>query len=223
MTKHNKPSHLGRVNGNVRFPMKNATLTLLCLLTFASTANAANLLERGERFTKLGAFQLNEATLDDVRKSLGNTPINEFGDAGGYTAEICYFIKNRKIFLVFSSGELGGTNHLILNITTGAERPKSNVQCKEIEAGTTALNGLDVGISKQKAFELLGSGKEEEPGHWVFLYEGRSRLTPAEIEKIKQVWPEIVQDPYSDVVIAVHVIVKQNIVTGYSVWRTETF
>lgn len=203
--------------------MKNATITLLCLLIFASTANAGNLLGRGERFTKLGAFQLNESTLDDVRKSLGYTPINEFGDAGGYTAEICYFIKNRRIFLVFSSGELGGTNHLILNITTGADRPKSKVQCKEIAVSATALNGLDIGISKQKAFESLGSGKEEESGHWVFLYEGRGRLTTTEIEKIKKVWPEIIQDPHSDVVIAVHVFIKQNIVTGYSVWRTATF
>jgi hypothetical protein len=70
---------------------------------------------RDENLT-VGGIQIGSSTLADVEKIFGRAVLAKVGDAGNSVSHICYTF-DQGAAIIFSSGELGGSNHVIDSIS----------------------------------------------------------------------------------------------------------
>ena len=76
----------------------------------------------GARYTRFAGFQLGSGTLADVEQQLGSANVVTSGDAGEYTASICY--RTARGYVTFLSGEMGGGSDLLgFTVSRTAARP----------------------------------------------------------------------------------------------------
>jgi hypothetical protein len=141
------------------FPMKRAMTRWLIARLILSTGPALAGTP-GSQFTSMAGFHLGAVTLAQVATELGPATLSESGDAGEYTASVCYRTPAGAIY--FLSGEMGGADHDLLGIgisTLDSSRAKSCATWPSSRSlPELSIGGIHLGMSRA-AFARAAQGK----------------------------------------------------------------
>jgi hypothetical protein len=172
---------------------------MLALLVVAPTALGADG-PPGEKFAALLGLRLENATLADVERRLGRSVLRESGDAGEYEASICYDVPASRTAVTFRSGELGGSDHVVLEfeLRKYETRPEClMLDSSVVPASSLRVAGLYLGMTEESFSRVLG-GSEPLPGGGVGrVFERREPMTAEERARN----PATAPYPFWDVVI----------------------
>jgi hypothetical protein len=154
-------------------------LALMPLIAALASTSAAT--DQGGRFTRFAGFELGRVTLADVQETLGPSPLQEAGDAGGYEAWVCYSLPAGQV--EFNSGEMGGDSHDLLGFTI--TRHGRNRHCPDwpgtIPAPAMRLGDVSLGISAEEFEAALDAPVEWQGNLGTCHYDYRREPTHSEI------------------------------------------
>ncbi len=112
--------------------------------------------ESGDRFTKIGEFQILKVTLHQVKMKLGPSRFTASGQAGDYQASIQYQADG--VYVNFFSGEMGGPQLDLLGFSISRSR-RGNAKVKISTSRLplqTNIAGIHLGMSRNEFTNLLG-------------------------------------------------------------------
>jgi hypothetical protein len=124
-------------------------LNLLLILFFASvvTADSSSQFKIDNKYLNVLGFKLEQSKLKDIENKFGKTIKYKSGDASTSDTRLNYYLIKDKVFITFSSCEMGGGIYL----TDVIMRDKINEKATEINdtLKTDDFIGLRIGNTKQ--------------------------------------------------------------------------
>jgi len=200
-----------------------AYIALASALLISVTAKAAAV---GERFTSFAGFQLGAVTLADIQNQLGTTKVVETGDAGEYTASVCYAVPNGVV--LFFAGELDGQEHNLggFGFTNKTEREPCGSWPTTLTAPALDIGGLRLGLTLKEFTNIVGTSVRMEGNKAYAFFEGRRTMTEEETSRLPREVQAMVktgeQQNYFDVVVSVVATFAHGRLVELRVWKTET-
>jgi hypothetical protein len=190
-------------------------------------ANAAYAGEKGYEYTTFFGFTLNEVTLSDIQKKLGNSPMIETGDAGDYEACICYLLPSGYT-IRFLSGELGGQSHelggySVQNKITEADEKCMHLYSSEAKRFKPEVGKLKIGMTKKEFIKNFGEKIKWTKDKATIFFESKRKMTKKEIEDMTRFSQGIIQEPYFDIGISLISTFKEGRMIKFTVWRGGTY
>ena len=207
----------------LKFSKQIILLIFICLILPISPVFSA---QEGTEYTSFFGFTLNKVTLSEIQSKLGNAPIIETGDAGDYEASICYLLPSGYT-ISFLSGELGGSNHEFLGYSVRRTSERED-NCLKINSSTAIdfkpqVGKLRIGMTKIKFTQTFGKKIRWLEGNRALVsFESRRKMTKQELQNFKKTWPSVVEYPYFDIVIGLTGKFKEDLISEFIVWKTET-
>lgn len=200
-----------------------AYIALASALLISVTARAEGI---GEKFTSFAGFQLGAVKLANIQDQLGATKVVETGDAGEYTASVCYAVPNGVV--LFFAGELDGPEHNLGGF--GFAKTTERKPCKNWPATLTVpaldIGGLRLGLTLKEFTNIVGALVHMEGNKAYVSFEGRRSMTEEETSHLPKEVQAMVktgeQQNYFDVVVSVVATFAQGRLVGLEVWKTET-
>jgi len=132
------------------------------------------------RFGRL-IISFEKTTLAGVIRSVGHGTLLHQGDAGGSVYWVCYVRQHRAantIIWIQSSGEMGGANHAITEVTARIESKRNNINgCQKLPRnfGGISLNDqIWLGSAASQAIQLFGTPSVRQSGWQLFEYQGKT-------------------------------------------------
>ncbi len=164
--------------------------------------------------------------LADVQKVLGNAKIVETGDAGEYTASICYVVPNGVV--LFFAGELDGPKHNLGGF--GFAKETDRRPCAEWTASLATPNlfigGIKLGLSLEEFTNIVGAPVRMEGNKAYTFFENKRTMTEKEILRLPKEVQAMVkrgeQQNYFDVVISIIATFSNGHLEELKIWKTET-
>lgn len=110
-----------------------------------------------EIFTEILSFRLENETLYDIKKILGETPILEKGEAGNYEAKIVYLLKNGSEKIGFYTDEVHGHWKVFSSFTVTEADENDRRQLKKIALDIKNINihGIHLGMKKSDVEKVI--------------------------------------------------------------------
>lgn len=112
-------------------------------------------------------FKLEETTLPEIIKTLGQSEISHSGDAASSQYWLCYSLENSTIWFI-SHGEMGGLRHRLTQIYAVAE----NLGCPRLENKNIKSSFGWLGISKESLISILGEPSGVTSNVYKYFYSG---------------------------------------------------
>ncbi len=200
-----------------------AYIALASTLIISITARAEDV---GDKFTSFAGFQLGAVKLANIQSKLGAVKIVETGDAGEYTASVCYAVPNGVV--LFFAGELDGPEHNLggFGFAKKTERkPCGNWPATSI-APTLDIGGLRLGLTFKEFSNTVGTSVHMEGNKAYAFFESTRTMTEEETSRLPREVQAMVktgeQQNYFDVVISVVATFFQGRLVELRVWKTET-
>ena len=200
-----------------------ACTALASALFICVTAKAEGL---GDKFTSFAGFQLGAVKLADIQNQLGVTKVVETGDAGEYTASVCYTVPNGVV--LFFAGELDGSEHYLGGF--GVAKETERKPCGNWPATSTVpaldIGGLLLGLTLKEFTNIVVVSVHTEGNKAYAFFEGRRTMTEEEAARLPNEVQAMVktgvQQNYFDVVVAVVATFTQGRLVELRVWKTAT-
>jgi hypothetical protein len=180
----------------------------------------------GGRFESILGFRLNNVTLKDVTKKLGEAKRFNVPE-GHHEFAVCYEIANSKKILIFSSSEeMIDVEEEVLGFSVQSENSehfpctKSTITERQIH-----LDRLYLGMSEAEFKAVLGGEiAVVDNGDLIRYFDYERPLTKQEAEKIAKDhdFPEIYDRPIADVSHTVWGTFKNGKLIRFGFWRFET-
>ena len=214
-------------------PILRCKLTIWLFLVVSASASPSFGNNIGEGFTTFGGYKLGTIALLKIQRDRGLTPLIKSGDAGDFTASICY--RTSRGTVKFVSGELGGSALLLLGfdlatLTEGEADirkgdcprwPRSSRGYLELKLGT-----LQLGINKTEFSRLLSNQIQWDGDVASTSFESRRKMTKLEYERRreKNVAATLAasEQDFFDVLVSVTGTFKSGKLVRLQVWKTET-
>ena len=206
--------------------MKKFLCALSCLSICLSNVCASSLPAE----VPISAFAIGESaigvqTFADIQKIFGAAKSVRISKEDGADLVMCYvhIASKRKAFLIFESGEMGGSERYITGFRLSVLPPQWGCTPTTVEiGGLKTRNGIYLGqISKdfQSKFPIRFTRKAGD-----FRYEGSSRrvATAEELKRIRSQWPDTSQD-YFDVTISIEAKFGSDRLVDYRIRKIESF
>jgi len=205
--------------------LNRAGLIIVVLLMLI--ANAAYAVEKGYEYTAFFGFTLNEVTLLDIQKKLGNSPMTETGDAGDYEACLCYLLPS-EYTIKFLSGELGGANHVLEGYSIQKKITEEDEKCMHLSSSEAKrfkpeVGKLKIGMTKKELIKNFGKKIKWTKDEATIFFESKRKMTKKEIEDMTSFSHEIIQEPYFDIGISLISTFKEGRMIKFTVWKAETY
>ena len=194
---------------------------ILCLSISAEAKDV------GAKYTSFAGFDLGTVTLADVQRKLGPAQLVETGDAGEYTASICYTVSGGVV--MFFAGELDGPEHNLGGF--GFAKENDRTPCSEwtmsLSGPNLVIGGLHLGLSVSKFTRIVGVPVRIEGKKAYAFFEGKRTMTKKEIQRLPEELQGMVktgqQQNYFDVVVSVVATFSAGRLQELRIWKTETF
>jgi len=180
----------------------------------------------GDKFTSFAGFQLGSVNLANIQSKLGTAKVVETGDAGEYTASVCYAVPNGVV--LFFAGELDGPKHNLggFGFAKKTERnPCSNWPSTPI-APALDIGGLRLGLNLKEFTNIVGASVRMEGNKAYAFFESKRTMTEEETSRLPREVQAMVktgeQQNYFDVVVSVVATFSQGRLVELRIWKTET-
>lgn len=195
----------------------------IALFVISFTVNAEGV---GEKFTSFTGFELGAVRLADIQNKLGQVKILETGDAGEYTASVCYIVPHGVV--LFFAGELDGQERNLGGF--GFAKKTDRLPCLKWPAAVVApdlvIGGLRLGLSVTKFTNIVGAPIQMEGNKAYAFFEGKRIMTNKEILRLPVEIQAMIksgkQQNYFDVVVSIVAIFTNGHLTKLRIWKTET-
>lgn len=200
-----------------------AYLVLVSALLASVTAQAEGV---GERFTSFGGFELGAVKLADIQNQLGKVTVVETGDAGEYTASVCYVVPNGVV--LYFAGELDGPEHNLggFGFAKNTERQPCAKWPTTLTAPDLFIGGLRLGLTLKEFTNIVGASVHMEGNKAYAFFEGKRTMAEEETSRLPKEVQAMVkagkQQNYFDVVVSVVATFAKGHLTELRVWKTET-
>jgi hypothetical protein len=210
------------MNKRVNF-LKGTLILFIAALIFCIDARAE---DNGARFTSYAGFSLGTVKLDDVQKTLGPAKLVETGDAGEYTASVCYMVPDG--FILFLAGELDGPDHNLggFGFAKKTERQPCSKWPTNREKPKLNLAGLELGISISEFKRHVGAPIRIVGQKAYAAFESKREINQAEIQRLPKDVQEMIQtgkqQNYYDVVVSIMATFNSDKLDELLIWKTET-
>ena len=200
---------------------------ILVLIALACLASPAAAQSDGSQFTIMAGFKLGKLTLGQITKSLGPSKLIESGDGGEYEAKICYRAPTGLVH--FLSGEMGRPDHTLVGF--GVSIDDETQPCPTFPTDhvpkTLNLAGLRLGQSRAEFSRAVKQKIEWNGNIGRTFFESKRPMTPTELDKL---YPDFKaatlarqEQNYFDVGVSVIGTFSGDKMTGFKVWKVETF
>src|SRR5690554_945360 len=157
-----------------------AYLVLVSALLASVTAQAEGV---GEKFTSFGGFELGAVKLADIQNQLERVTVVETGDAGEYTASVCYVVPNGVV--LYFAGELDGPEHNLGGF--GFAKNTERQPCAKWPATLTApdlfIGGLRLGLTLKEFTNIVGASVHMEGNKAYAFFEDKRTMTEEETSR----------------------------------------
>jgi hypothetical protein len=193
---------------------------ILCLSVSAEAEDV------GAKFTSFAGFELGTVTLADVQRKLGPTQLVETGDAGEYTASVCYSVPGGAI--MFFAGELDGPKHNLggFGFAKDTDRKPCSKWPMTLSVPNLVIGGLHLGMSVSEFNRIVGVPVRIEGKKSYAFFEGKRTMTKQEIQRMPEKVQGMVktgqQQNYFDVVVSVVATFSAGRLQELCIWKTET-
>lgn len=137
-----------------------------------------------KELTVLG-LTIGKSTLAEVAKQLPNKNLVQKGDAAASSTSLCY-VDGKGIALRFNSGEMGGNDKIITDVTIQKDLEKS--QNTAVCSLSDKLNfkididALSIGMTKKKVLSLKGKPNKELKDLILYNYESSTGVGDKRID-----------------------------------------
>ncbi len=202
--------------------------TLACfifIITFVinSTAKAE---EVGGKYTSFAGFELGAVTLANIQKELGQAKVVETGDAGEYTASVCYTVPGG--VAIFFAGELDGPEHNLGGF--GFAKETDRLPCVKwptaLAAPNLIIGGLHLGMSVAEFKKIVGVSVHMEGSKAYADFEGKRPMRKEELLRLPKEVQGMVktgdQQNYFDVIVSIVATFSNGQLKELRIWKTET-
>ena len=197
----------------------------VCIFTLCLSISA-EAEDVGAKFTSFAGFELGTVTLAGVQRKLGPTQLVETGDAGEYTASVCYTVSGGVV--MFFAGELDGPEHNLGGF--GFAKETDRKPCSEWPmtpaVPNLAIEGLRLGLSVSEFTRIVGVPVRIEGKKAYAFFEGKRTMTEREIQRLPEEVQGMVktgqQQNYFDVVVSVVATFSADRLQELRIWKTET-
>jgi len=200
-----------------------AYIALALTLLISATAKAEDM---GERLTSFAGFQLGAVKLANIQRKLGAAKVVETGDAGEYTASVCYAVPNGVV--LFFAGELDGPEHNLggFGFAKETERKPCGNWPATLIAPALDIGGLRLGLTLKEFTNIVGASVRMEGNKAYAFFESKRNMTEEETSRLPREVQTMVktgeQQNYFDVVVSVVATFDQGRLVELRVWKTET-
>ena len=203
--------------------LKGTLIFISVALIFCIDARAE---DNGSRFTSFASFSLGTIKLDDVQKTLGTAKLVETGEAGEYTASVCYVVPTG--FILFLAGELDGPDHDLGGF--GFARQTERQPCSQWPPNRAKpklnIAGLQLGMSIAEFKRSVGVPIRIEGQKVYASFESKRKMSQTEIQRLPEDVREMIQtgkgQNYYDVVVFIAAIFNNGKLDDLRIWKTET-
>jgi len=195
----------------------------LSLFLFVSTllitfmAKAEGLVEG---FRSFAGFELGTVKLADVQNQLGKVKVVETGDAGDYTASVCYIVPNGVV--MFFSGEMDGPDHYLGGF--GFAKETERRPCVKWPANKVIPNlvigGLRLGLTMKEFTDIVGTSVRREGNKAYVFFEGKRVMTELEISRLPKEFQGVIKTV--DIAVSVVASFANGHLVELRVWNTYT-
>lgn len=206
--------------------MSNLLKRFMCIvMLFISNYTHASASILPEGIFIIDNLRIGEATFDDIKSKFGSA--NTFKRSALEESDIliCYSssIKQRKAYLIFESGAMGGFNRI-----TGFRLTNNfiNKNCSNTEVDLLSLKtGAGVRL-KQTKNDFLRIHKVnfrlKKNSKLLYQNESKREATEEERQELQKNWPEEKQY-YFDVLVNIEAKFRNNLLIEYKASRVESF
>ena len=161
----------------------------------------------GAKFTSFAGFELGTVTLATIQKALGPAQLVETGEAGEYTASVCYRVPGGVV--MFFAGEMDGPEHNLSGFGF-AKKPDRNPCSKwptALAVPDLIIGGLHLGISVSEFTRIVGVPIRMIGKKAYADFESKRTMSKEEIHRLPEELQAMVktgeQQNYFDVVVSV--------------------
>jgi hypothetical protein len=198
--------------------------TILLMLSLVRPAMAD---DDGAGYVRYAGFELGRGTLQDVQNRLGKAELIQSGEAGEYTASVCYKLADG--YVTFLSGEMGGDTLDLLGVSISRkpDRPPCATWPKDIPAPVPVLANLHIGMSLAQFKRAV-----RVPVQWlekdkvIAGFESKRAMTESELSRMSPDMRAAIRSGeaqnYFDVDVALTAIFVHGRLSTLTVWKTET-
>lgn len=188
--------------GSGSAPLKKDEFVLL-----ASSDGAKKPIEAFPRgISNVLGIEIGRESISAILSELGDAYLSKkHGEPGNYELRYCAVKKGGGTVLVFESGPSGGWHTLdgfglILN---SSREFKKCVPSPNIPDTIVLGNNFKLGMTRNELTTIMGT-PSIVVGEWIgYVYEGRRKMTEAEMDNMAARWPTVKDNPYFDVTASV--------------------
>lgn len=204
--------------------MRVITFFVYCfILIFCTAAKAEN---TGAEFTSFAGFELGSVTLSDVQHKLGKARVVATGEAGEYTASVCYRVPTGVI--LFYAGEMDGPEHGLGGF--GFARETKRQPCapwpNSLARPELAIAGLRLGLTLDEFTRIVATPVQTDNNERYAFFESKKTMSKEDLSRLPKTVQAMIrkgeQQDYFDVVIAVIGRFVDGHLVELRVWQTET-
>ncbi len=196
---------------------------LLGVFLFCLNAKAA---DTGVQFTSFASFNLGAIKLDEIQKTLGAAKLVETGEAGEYTASVCYTIQEGVI--LFLSGELDGPSHYLggFGLAKATDRQPCSKWPSQRAMPKLTIAGLHLGMSLYEFTQQVGAPVRNEGRKAYAHFESKRQMRQEEIQRLPAEVQKMIQtgeqQNYYDVIVSITARFNKGQLEELHIWKTET-
>ncbi|MCE5263695.1 MAG: hypothetical protein LLG97_09195 [Deltaproteobacteria bacterium] len=197
----------------------------VCIFTLCLSISA-EAEDVGARFTSFAGFDLGTVTLAGVQRRLGPAQLIETGDAGEYTASVCYTVPGGVV--MFFAGELDGPEHGLggFGFAKETDRKPCSKWRTTLAVPNLVIGGLRLGLSVSEFTSIVGVPVRIEGQKYYAFFEGKRAMTKQEMQRLPQEVQGMVktgkQQNHFDVVVSVVATFSAGRLQELRIWKTET-
>lgn len=137
-----------------------------------------------KELTVLG-LTIGKSTLAEVAKQLPNKNLVQKGDAAASSTSLCY-VDGKGIALRFNSGEMGGSEKIITDVTLqkDLEKSQNTAACALSDKINLKvdIDALSIGMAKKKVLSLKGKPNKELKDLILYNYESSTGVGDKRID-----------------------------------------
>ncbi len=203
--------------------LKGTLIFFVVAIIFCIDARAE---DNGSQFASFAGFSLGTIKLDDVQKTLGPAKLVETGDAGEYTASVCYVLPGG--IILFLAGELDGPNHHLggFGLASKTEREPCSKWPTNRAKPTLNIAGLQLGMSMPEFTRQVGAPIRIEGQKAYAAFESKRIMSQAEMQRLPEDVQKMIQtgkqQNYYDVVVSIMATFNNGKLEELNIWKTET-
>ncbi len=203
--------------------LKGTLIFFIVAFIFCIDARAE---DNGSRFTSFEDFSLGKIKLDDVQKTLGPAKLVETGDAGEYTASVCYIVPGG--IILFLAGELDGPNHYLGGFGLASKTERQPCSKWPTDRAKPKLNiaGLQLGMSMSEFTRQVGAPIRMEGQKAYAAFKSKRVMSQPEMQQLPEDVQKMIQtgkqQNYYDVVVSIMATFNNGKLDEIYMWKTET-